>query len=330
MINWVTASTQRVLCTGALGVNGVWAVRALLHRGADVVATDAREDFSLAPELAGGAVVFRTLDVSDADAVDAAVAEVAPEVVVHMAALMPAAAQADPDRGYRVNVMGTANVLRAARAHGVCRVAFTSSKGAYGAIEGAHGHPGYAPLAEDAPLRPVSIYDHAKVASEGLGLNYAADGGPAFVALRFANIYGPGKLARHGPMSLVSRLIEDAWAGRPTRIAHGAQQRDDQVYVRDVGEAIALAALAPGLPRAAIYNVASGEAPTLAEIADAVRAAVPGADIEVGPGLDPMGLGVPYYCVLDQTRARRELGFAARYDLRSGIADYLQGLEATR
>jgi UDP-glucose 4-epimerase len=176
----------------------------------------------------------------------------------------------------------------------------------------------------------VSIYDHAKVASEGLGRNYAAGGGPQFVALRFANIYGPGKLARHGPMSLVSGLIENAWAGRPTRIQQGAEQRDDQVYVRDVGEAIALAALTDELPEAAVYNVASGEAPALAEIADAVRDAVPGADIEIGPGLDPMQAGAPYYSVLDQTLARRELGFVARYDLRAGIADYLRLLECMR
>jgi UDP-glucose 4-epimerase len=326
MLNSMTASTQRVLCTGALGVNGVWAVHALLERGAEVLATDARADFALAPELAER-VAFRTLDVTDAEAVDAAVAGFRPAVVVHMAALMPAQAQADPDRGYRVNVMGTANVLRAAGRHDVARVAFTSSKGAYGAVEGDHGHPRYVPLPEDAPVRPVSVYDHAKVASEGLGLNVARGGGPQFVALRFANIYGPGKLARHGPMSLVSRLIEDAWAGRATRVARGADQRDDQVYVRDVGEAIALAALADGLPAAALYNVASGEAPSLREIAEAVRAAVPGADIEIGPGLDPMQAGAPYYCVLDQRRARAELGFAARYDLRAGIADYLQRLE---
>jgi UDP-glucose 4-epimerase len=329
MMICVTASAQRVLCTGALGVNGVWAVHALRDHGAEVVATDTREDFSLAPELAG-AVAFQALDVTDADAVDAVIAAARPDVVVHMAALMPAHAQADPDLGYRVNVMGTAHVLRAARSHGVRRVVFTSSKGAYGAVEGAHGHPDYVPLTEDAPVRPVSIYDHAKVASEGLGLNYAAGDGPQFVALRFANIYGPGKLARHGPMSLVSRLIEDAWAGRATRIAQGAQQRDDQVYVRDVGEAIALAATADGLPDGAVYNVASGEAPALAQIADAVRAAVPGADIEIGPGLDPMQAGAPYYCVLDQTRASAELGFVARYDLGGGIADYLARLEELR
>jgi UDP-glucose 4-epimerase len=327
MLNSVAPSTARVLCTGALGVNGVWAVHELLDRGAEVLATDARADFSLAPEL-DGEVAFQSLDVTDADAVDAAVAAFHPDVVVHMAALMPAQAQADPDLGYRVNVMGTAHVLRAARRHDVARVAFTSSKGAYGAIVGVHGHPDYEPLAEDAPVRPVSIYDHAKVASEGLGLNYAREGGPGFVALRFANIYGPGKLARHGPMSFVSRLIEDAAAGRTTRIPHGGDERDDQVYVRDVGVAVALAALTEALPAAAIYNVASGEAPTMAEIADAVRAQVPGADIEIGPGLDPMGVGTPYYCVLDQTRARCELGFVARYDLRAGIADYLARLEA--
>lgn len=320
---------MRVMCTGALGVNGVWALHALLERGADVVATDLREDFSLAPDLAG-AVRFAPLDVADGAAVAACVGAVAPDVVVHLAALMPAQCQADPDAGYRVNVMGTAHVLRAARELGVRRVVLTSSKGAYGAVEARHAHPRYEPLGEEARVAPVSVYDHAKLASEGLGNNYAATGGPEFVALRFANIYGPGKLARHGPMSLVSRLIEDAWAGRPTRIEQGADERDDQLYVRDAGEAIARAALHPVALRHALYNVGTGVAPALREVADAVRARVPAADIEIGPGLDPMGLGVPYYSRFDCARIAGELGFEPAFDLDAGIADYLERLEAGR
>jgi UDP-glucose 4-epimerase len=319
----------RVICTGALGVNGVWALHSLLDRGATVLATDVREDFGLAPDLAD-AVEFAELDVTSVDAVRAAVADFRPDAIVHLAALMPAQCQADPDAGYRVNVMGTAHVLRAARELGVGRVVFTSSKGAYGAVEAHHGHPDYVPLPETARVRPVTVYDHAKVASEGLGDNYAATGGPEFVALRFAAIYGPGKLARHGPMSLVSGLIESAWAGRPTRIEHGADERDDQLYVRDVGEAIALAALHPEPLPHTLYNVGTGRGPSLGEVAAAVRARVPGAEIEIGPGLDPMGVGVAYYSVFDGERARRDLGFQAEYDLDAGIADYLQRLEATR
>jgi UDP-glucose 4-epimerase len=318
----------RVIVTGALGVNGVWTVHSLLDRGATVLATDLREDFSLAPDLVD-AVAFAPLDVADPDAVDAAVARFRPDAIVHLAALMPAQCQADPHAGFTVNVMATAHLLRAARAHDVARFVLTSSKGAYGAVEAHHGYPDYEPLCEQARVAPVTVYDHAKLASEGLGNNYAATGGPEFVALRFANIYGPGKLARHGPMSLVSGLIENAFAGRPTRIERGGDERDDQLYVRDVGDAIALAALAPGPLAHQLYNVGTGRGPTLAEVAAAVRAHLPGADIAVGPGLDPMGLGLAYYSIFDCARAARELGFTARYDLDAGIADYLQRLEAT-
>jgi UDP-glucose 4-epimerase len=318
----------RVIVTGALGVNGVWAAQSLLDRGATVLATDLREDFSLAPDLVD-AVEFARLDVSDPDAVDAAVARFRPDAIVHLAALMPGQCQADPYAGYQVNLMGTAHLLRAARAHDVARFVFTSSKGAYGSVEAHHGYPDYEPLSETALVRPVTIYDHAKLASEGIGNNYAATGGPEFVALRFSAIYGPGKLARHGPMSLVSGVIENAFAGRPTRIERGGDERDDQVYVRDVGEAIALATVAPAPVPHRLYNVGTGRGPTLAEVAASVRAHVPGADIEVGPGLDPMGLGLAYYSIFDTARATRELGFTARYDLDAGIADYLERLEAT-
>jgi UDP-glucose 4-epimerase len=313
---------RRVVLTGALGVNGVWVLRALREQGVAVLATDVAPDFALAPELAGD-VEFRPLDVRDLDQVRAAVGEFAPTVVIHLAAMLPAQAQADPHRGIAVNLMGTANVLQASREAGVRRVVFTSSKAAYGTVGGVNAHPTYAPLREDAKTDPVAVYDHAKLASEGVGTNFARTGGPEFVALRFASIYGPGKLVRHGPMSLLSRIIEDAYFGRPTRVERGAEQRDDYLYVKDVATATVAAALHEGPLGHHVYNIGTGRGVALEDVAQAVRDAVPGADIAVGPGLDPMGFGVSYYSVLDCTRARRDLGFEAQFDLQAGIADYL-------
>ena len=54
-----------------------------------------------------------------------------------------------------------------------------------------------------------------------------------------------------------------------------------------------------------------------------VRELLPGPDIEIGPGLDYMQTGKPSYCLFDIGRARRELGYEPRYDLRHGVEDYL-------
>jgi UDP-glucose 4-epimerase len=181
-------------------------------------------------------------------------------------------------------------------------------------------------VAETRPSQPVALYDYAKLAGEGLGIAYARAGGPEFAALRFATIYGPGKLVRHGPMSLVSRLVEDAHFGRETIIEFGADERDDLLYVRDAGRAVSQVALAGGALGHHVYNVGTGRGVTLDEVAAVVRSARPGARIEIGPGLDPMRFGVPYYGVMDATRLAEELGFRAAFDIDAGVADYLQRL----
>ena len=318
-------SSPRVLVTGALGVNGVWVLRELLNRGATPIASDVRDDLALAPELAGLVEICR-LDVTDLEAVRSILAEQRPQTVVHLAAMLPGQAQQDPFRGFELNVMATANLLQASREAGIERLVFSSSKGAYGAIEGEHAAPQYRPLPETACSRPVTVYDYAKVACEGLGTNYAETGGPDFAAIRFSTIYGPGKLERHGPMSQVSQVVEDAVAGRKTRFERGADQRDDMVYVRDVGASLAVLALAGKPFPNRVYNVGSGRGVSMAELADVVRDTIPGADIEIGAGLDPMGFGVPYYCVMDVARIKEDFGFEPGFQIEEGVADYAANL----
>jgi UDP-glucose 4-epimerase len=313
--------SQRILVTGALGVNGVWVLRSLVARGAEVLATGRRERFDLAPELAGE-VPFRPLDVTDPEGIERAFREFRPTTVVHLAALMPGACQEEVGAAFHVNLTGTVNLLEAARRHEVPRFVYASSKSVYGAVTGPYGHPRYMPMPEDGPCRPVLAYDHTKLAGEGAGMNYSRAYGIEFAAIRFGSIYGPGKLERHGPMSLASRIVEDGLAGKPVRIAQGGDQRDDYVYVSDAGEAVAALAVHPRPLRHPVYNVGAGWPASLRDLAAAVRRVQPNADIEIGPGLDPLGLGVPYYVVLDSSRIERELGFVPRFDFDAGVADY--------
>lgn len=319
------SATSRVLVTGACGVNGIWVLRELRDRGAAVLAADLQPDFSIAPELAE-AVEFGVVDVADLADLTRAVESFRPDTIVHMAALMPTALEEDPYRGYRTNVMGTANVMRAATKAGVRRVVFTSSKAAYGEVSGVHADPVYQPIPETAAVRPVHLYDYAKIASEGIGNGFALKGGVEFAALRFATIYGPGKLARHGAMSLASRIVEDPYAGRSVEIPAGGDQLDDLIYVKDVATATVDAALHPSALEHRLYNVGSGIGVSLRDLADAVRAELPDAAIEIGPGLDPMRFGVSYYAVMDCSRMEAELGFRPEFGLREGVRDYIRRL----
>lgn len=317
--------TVRVALTGALGVNGVFVLRELLAHGADLLATSHVRDFGLAPELENQ-VGFERVDVCRLDELRESFAAFRPEVIIHLAAILPVEAQADPRRGFEVNVMGTANVLAAARELGTRRVVFTSSKAAYGAVGGEHGHPTYRPIGEDDRCNPRAVYDHAKLASEGLGANFARTGGPEFVALRFATIFGPGKVGKHGPMSLASSIVEDAVAGRTVRIERGGDQRDDYIYAVPAAEAIVAAALHPAPLKHHVYNIGSGRGTSLTEYAALVKSEVPEARQEIGPGLDPMGFGVSYYSVFDCSRAA-EFGFEPP-DLQAGIHAFVAALRA--
>jgi UDP-glucose 4-epimerase len=231
--------------------------------------------------------------------------------------------QDEPLNGFNVNAMGTVKVLEAATRAGVERVVYTSSRAAYGLIDGPNAHPTYEPIKEDHPLRPFLVYDVCKVASEGMGRNYSRSRGMQFIALRFAQIFGPGKLQRHGAYGLFSQLVESPLAGKPVAIPRGGDQRDDLIYVDDVAEAIVLATLHPN-PSYDVYNISRGVGTTLHDYADAVRKVIPDAQIEIGGGLDYHGLGVSYSGVMDNTRARTDLGFQPQFDLDRGVAHYVE------
>jgi UDP-glucose 4-epimerase len=313
---------MKILLTGGLGVNGAWVTRKLVERGYRPIILENRIDLSLVgPDLANGIEVIEA-DITDRDGLAAVLSEHKIQRIVHMAALITGI-QADMQKGFDVNAAGTVNVLEAASRAGVERIVYTSSRSIYGHIDGPKAHPIYEPITEDHPQRPFLVYDVCKVASEGMGRNYARMRGLQFVALRFAQIFGPGKLQRHGPYGLFSQLVESPLAGKPVKILRGGDQRDDVIYVDDIAEAIVQAVLHPR-PSHDAYNISRGVGTTLHDFADAVRKVVPNAQIEIGSGLDYHGLGACYCGIMDNTRASVDLGFRPRFDLDSGVAHYIE------
>ncbi len=189
----------------------------------------------------------------------------------------------------------------------------------------------YEPVREDhvgipPPPSFLSLYGHAKVAGEGLGFNYQKSFGIDFFALRFATICAPGKLARHGPMSIHSRLIENAMLGQPTVIPHGGDERDDIVYVHDVAQAIGLATVC-GLHGASVFNIGQGKPFGLHDMAAAIKTRYADAVIDIGPGFDFMNVGFGAYNVLDISKAREHLGYEPAYELNDMVRHYAETLE---
>jgi len=305
-----------VLVTGGAGFLGAAVVRRLAERGDRVVALD---NFQAgAPrnlEGLGGNVRLVTADVTDLSALLQVVRTERVERVVHAAAIVSVvSALAAPSHLTRVNVEGTLNVLEAMRLFDIGRTVHISSEETYGAFR-------YEPADEEHPLAPLNPYGISKVASEQLGRFYRTAYKTDFVSIRTSWVYGPAFPRQRIPRT----LIEAALAGRPLRLPAGGDARIDHTYLDDCVDGILLALDHPAHPFD-VYNVASGEARSTAELVALVRELIPGADLSVGAGPHWYNeeLQAPPKGALDVTRARQALGFEPKYDLRRGLAAYIE------
>src|SRR6185436_14514039 len=203
---------MKALVTGGLGVNGAVTARLMAQDGIRPVLMDNRMDLTLMGDIKDYVDIVIG-DICDRATLEKAVDDFKITHIAHLAALMPEPAEADPRLGVKVGVDGTINVLEVARAKNIKRVVFTSSKAAYGEIAGDYAPPTCKPVREDHPRVPADLYGSIKVCCEELGRYYRETYGIEFIALRFVSIYGPGKEARHGPLSFYGQLIEKARRG---------------------------------------------------------------------------------------------------------------------
>lgn len=239
--------------------------------------------------------------------------------IVHAASISgPMVAPDQPAKVLAVNLGGLVDVLEVARIHGIARIAWFSSILAYDQVGGD------APVAEDAPLGADEAYGASKVAGEAVLRAYAVAHGVDAVAFRVASCYGPGRTTS----CFIRTLVENALAGRATRVPDAKRRDRQHVYVDDVAQAVIAALDAPGaLPRRA-YNLAPGEALTAAEVAARVGQGVPGVVLEEDPSVplaNSFRLGP-----LAIEAARRDLGFAPRTSLAEGAAQVAAWLRAGR
>ena len=319
---------MRILVTGGLGVNGCWVTRDLLAMGHEPVVFDNRPDFTLLRDVSDE-FAFIEGDITSLEQLDRACREHRIERICHLAAVYPDTADADPLLGFSVNALATVYVLEAAKRNGIDRVSFTSSIGALSRMTPEHLEPQMVPVDEDFPAYPTSsVYGAAKTASELMGIQYKRLFGIDFAAMRFAAIYGLGKGAeRHGSHNMIwGELIRSAIAGRPIVIPQGGDQRLDLTYARDVAQSVVKACTVDSF-EGHVFHIGSGRTYTLNDFADAIRAVIPGAQVDIRPGLDPRGMGPLAYYALDITRARRELGYEPQYPPEAAIRDWLEWTE---
>lgn len=310
----------RILVTGASGFIGAAVTEALARRGDTVAAFD----IAVSPALARICARYPHVqavpgEITEWPHVAAALREARPEAVVHCAAIVGVVASLDaPFATLRVNVGGALNLMEAMRLFGVRRLVNLSSEEIYGPFERDL-------IDEDHPCRPTLPYGISKFAAEQLARDQARLHGLDAVHVRTCWVYGPGLPRPRVPKI----LIEAAAERRPLHLEEGGDFRVDHVYIDDLVAGI-LAVLDRPRHRFDAYHIATGEAPSLAEMVAIVKELVPGAELSVGPGPYRMGGRVELVRkgALDIARARAELGYAPRFDIRAGLEAYLRAWRA--
>jgi nucleoside-diphosphate-sugar epimerase len=216
----------------------------------------------------------------------------------------------------RINIEGSLNVFEAMRLAGIRRCIHISSEEAYGEFD-------VDTIDENHRLDPVLPYGICKAAVEQLARSYRQLHDIEVIHLRTSWVYGPDLPRARIPKT----LVDAALAQRELHVPSGADAAIDHTYVDDVVSAI-LAALDHREHRYDAYNVASGQAVTVAELVRVVRELVPGARLSVGSGPYLHGDRVEMVRkgALDVTRAGVELGWKPQYNIRSGLAAYVKAM----
>ena len=254
------------------------------------------------------------VDVTDAKAVVREVAAEAPRAVVHLAALSSVGSSwGDAGETWRVNVVGTVNVLEAARTQAPeCRVLVASTGDVYGRAQ-------RVPSSEDDPLQPMSPYAASKAAAE-VACEQARRVGVDVVVSRGFQQEGPGRDERFAVGSWAAQIARAEEAGGGTVRVGDLSAKRDIVDVRDVCRAYQLL-LDPAVAAGA-YNVSGGRTVEMREVLE-ILVGLAEAPIEVEP--DPARIrpaDLPVVCG-DASRLRDATGWEPMIPLEQTLADTL-------
>jgi GDP-4-dehydro-6-deoxy-D-mannose reductase len=295
---------MRALITGGKGFVGQWLAAHLKDCGDDVVVIDVETD------------------VADGVALRKVVADSAPEAIYHLAALTHVGKSWDnPSQVLRVNVIGTAELLAAARTLAQPpTVLVVSSAEVYGVVT-----PAQLPLSEATPTAPATPYAASKLAAEAVALQAWRGYGQPVIVVRPFNHIGPGQSPNFAVPALAKRIVEARKSGATSLRVGTMTTRRDFTDVRDVVVAYRLL-IAHGQP-GSVYNVCSGKDVAMADVA-AELLTLAQADLELVTDPDLVRpVDVP---VLqgDAGRLQAATGWVPSIPLATTLADVLASWEA--
>ena len=243
-----------------------------------------------------------------------------PDVLLHFASLLSGSCEADRELAWRINMDGAFWLFEAALRAGIQTVFFPSSLATYG------DHPP-APLPADFPQWPDSLYGVTKVAGERLGCYYHRRHGMDFRCIRLPMI-----ISRRAPAGAVSAYASRAFVESVQRggftFGVNPQTRAAALYVKDVLDGIVTFLDVPRVKLThSVYNI-FGLSPSAAEIAESIQRVRPDCQFHFKPDPGVVKLIESWPASIDDLAARRDWGWAPKYDLDRLTADFLAELSA--
>ncbi|MBC5808528.1 MAG: hypothetical protein DLM53_10660 [Candidatus Eremiobacter antarcticus] len=310
---------MRATVTGADGFVGQWLIRHLIEEGHEITGLIRGEhpDLTTLDAARATLVDWRPFRLGDVDGARALLDQSRPDVVFHLAAQssVPASIQ-NPVGTFEANVLGTAALLEACRTSRLDpTVLVVGSSDAYGPGAGSE------PLRENAPLRPRNPYAASKAAAEYVALQYAQAGWARVVVTRSFNHTGPGQTTNFAVASFAKQIADIKRKRKEPPLRTGSLvPRRDLSDVRDVVHAYAMLGVHGHAGR--VYNICSGNAPSMGEIVERLlRIAGVQAEVTQDPALvraveTPVLLG-------DPTLIQTDVGWRPAIALEQTLSDLL-------
>jgi UDP-glucose 4-epimerase len=313
------------LVTGGTGFVGANIVKDLVQNGHQVVSFDINGPDQLLQDFLGessSSVIFVQGDIVDPASVERLGQDHQIDKIVHAAVYTVNREALEIERSrdvIAINLEGTANLLELARTQKVSRFIYVSSGAAYGSAL-----PGDQTLNEETPAVPGNLYGITKFASEMITRRYGELHGLSTASVRLSTPYGPMERVT-GHRAVMSVFYD--WTGRAVRgetiIAEDMDQGRDYIYIADIADGIRAVLDASALPHG-LFNLTTGIWVTFHQILDAVVELSPGISVETTAPKADAGADSYSRGPLSGHRLFDDLGWTPKYDLKTGVANYIQ------
>jgi len=296
---------KKVIVTGGSGFIGSHLVDALVDAGIQVTVIDKKKPRKSLKNLHAR---YRLFDIQSEDAFEV-IRKVKPDVVFHLAAhIHDRESVREPIMNAEHNLIGTLNILEALRAVKNGRMIFASTGGVI------YGNQKDLPCSEETIPVPETPYAISKLTAERYMNFYHQVLNIPYVALRFANVYGPRQdsSAESGAIGIFASAL---LRGEQAFINNDGETTRDYVYVSDAVDAFMKALESDYV---GVVNIGTGKETSTKELYELVASSV---GTQTPPEYREEVLDVVKHSVLDAKRAKKELGWTATTSLETGIEE---------